>query len=170
AEGQVKIHRLKEPAAVHRPYLGEISSYQPGSTPARPDLSNPAWWELGEVVQELGFTTDAEGKAKLNATLGVGVYRAMLETQDRFGRKVTSRLPLQVIQPSAAKLAIKIPHLVAGPKWSTQPGDEFMAVWGTGYDTGRAFIEVEHRGRFLQKFWTKPNQTQQQIRTAIDAS
>jgi hypothetical protein len=170
AEGQVKIHRLKEPAAVHRPYLGEISSYQPGSTPERPDLSNPAWWELGEVVQELGFTTDAEGKAKLNATLGVGVYRAMLETQDRFGRKVTARLPLQVIQPSAAKLAIKIPHLVAGPKWSTQPGDEFMAVWGTGYDTGRAFIEVEHRGRFLQKFWTKPNQTQQQIRQAIDES
>ncbi|HKX60335.1 MAG TPA: alpha-2-macroglobulin family protein, partial [Verrucomicrobiae bacterium] len=168
AEGRVRIYRLKEPPTVYRPHLGEISNYQPGPTPERPDLSDPTWWELGDVVQETGFTTDAEGKATLSATLGVGMYRAMLETQDRFGKKVTSRLPIQVIQPSTTKFAIKIPHLVAGPKWSTQPGEEFMAVWGTGYDTGRAYIEIEHRGRFLQKFWTKADQTQQQIRQGVD--
>ena len=91
----------------------------------------------------------------------------MLETQDRFGKKVTGRLPLQVLQPDATKLAIKIPQLLAAPDWELQPGQEFMALWGTGYETGRAFVEIEHRHEIVQRYWTKPAQTQQQIKRAV---
>ena len=107
------------------------------------------------MVLEKGFTTDAEGSAKLEFKLGPGVYRAMLETQDRFGKRVTARLPVRVLRPDDTKLAIKIPHLLAAPKWSFEPGEELMAVWGTGYDAGRAFIEFEHRNRLLRhvSFW-----------------
>ena len=31
-----------------------------------------------------------------------------------------------------------------------------MALWGTGYDTGRAFVEIEHRDKMIQRFWTEP--------------
>ena len=91
----------------------------------------------------------------------------MLETQDRFGKHVTGKLPLQVVKPDNAKLAIKIPNLVAAPKWEAQPGDEFMALWGTGYDAGRAFVEIEHRNKIIQSFWTQPGRTQQQIKLAV---
>src|SRR5207247_7761413 len=82
-------------------------------------------------------------------------------------KKVTARLPIQVLKPSAAKLALKIPHLVAAPEWSVEPGQEFKALWGTGYDSGRAFIEIEHRHNLVRRFWTQPGQTQQQIKQAV---
>jgi hypothetical protein len=167
AEGSVKIYRLKQPDKVHRPYMGEISDYRPGPTPENPDLSDPNWWELGEVVFERGFTTDTNGYVKPSSKLDVGVYRAMLETQDRFGKKVTARQQIRVLKPDDTKLAIRIPHLLDAPKWSLEPGDEFTALWGTGYDEGRAFVEIEHRHKMIQRFWTKPGQTQQQIKQAV---
>src|SRR5437879_13903251 len=98
-----------------------------------------------------GITTDSEVKSTIPFNLGAGVYRAMLETHDRFGKKVTARLPVQVLKPSETKLAIKVPHLLAASDWSVEPGKEFTALWGTGYEAGRAFIETEHRRRMLQR-------------------
>lgn len=167
AEGALKVYRLKGPATVQRPPL--LHHYHWGGEPPRePDLSNPNNWELGEVVFERGITTDAEGKAKAETKLPVGAYRAVFETQDRFGKKVTGFVPIQVLNPNANKLAIKVPNVVAAPKWSLEPGEEFVALWGTGYDRGRAFIEIEHRHRMLRRFWTDPANTQVQVRQAID--
>ncbi len=171
AEGSLKIYRLQEPARVERPPLNGLQPYgrRGGKTANQPaeDLSNPNSWPLGEVVEEKGFTTDATGELKLQIKLSVGVYRAMLETQDRFGKKVTARLPIQVLKPDDTKLALKIPHLLASPDWSVEPGQEFMALWGTGYEAGRAFVEIEHRDKMIQRYWTKPGQTQQQIKQAV---
>jgi hypothetical protein len=38
----------------------------------------------------------------------VGAYRAVIETQDRFGKGHRQILPLQVLDPQATSLAIKI--------------------------------------------------------------
>src|SRR5262249_24491265 len=134
AEGSVKIYRLKEPAQVQRSLLSSVYYYRWGgeAQEAKPDFSNLNNWELADVAGEKSFTSEAEGNAKLEFRLSVGVYRAMLETQDRFGKKVTARLPIQVLKPSDTRLAIKIPHLLAAPKWSLEPGEEFLALWGTG--------------------------------------
>ncbi|MBI3418239.1 MAG: hypothetical protein HY043_23360, partial [Verrucomicrobia bacterium] len=169
AEGSVKIYRLKEPARVQRAPLNEgywRGDVEAGDKPEA-DLSNPNNWELGEVATEKNFATDAKGESVLSFPLGVGTYRAMLETKDRFGKKVTARLPIQVLDPGVNKLAIKIPHLLAAPEWSREPGQDFVALWGTGYDTGRAFIEIEHRGKMIQRFWTKPGDTLVQIKQAV---
>src|ERR1043166_6398962 len=182
AEGNVKIYELKAPVQVHRPRLsgGEYWPYQRRfagrndyedeneDDPSRgKDLSNPNNWPLGKVVAESGFTTDTNGAAKLSFKLATGAYRAVLETTDRFGKKVTGKLPLQVLKPADTKLAIKMPHLVAAPDWEAQPGQEFLALWGTGYEEGRAFIEIEPRHKMVQRFWTTPGQTQQQIKLAV---
>jgi uncharacterized protein YfaS (alpha-2-macroglobulin family) len=168
AEGLVKVNRLKEPAQVQRAALGGGYNRWGGEASGpKPDLSNPNQWELADVAAEKGFTTDAEGNAKLEFKLAPGVYRAMLETQDLFGKRVTARLPLQVLKPDDTKLAIKIPRLLAAPKWSLEPGEELTALWGTGYDAGRAFIEFEHRNQMVERYWTKPGQTQQQIKRAV---
>ena len=174
AEGSLKIYRLKEPAKVERASLGDRHHYpmpmgkNAANFKPEPDASQPNSWELGPVAATHGFTTDKDGKASFSAKLPVGVYRAMLETQDRFGKKVTAQLPVQVIDPKAAKLAIKIPNLVAAPKWSVEPGEEFMALWGSGYGTARAFVEVEHRHKILQSYWTEQGLTQFSIKQAVN--
>src|SRR5439155_1009173 len=167
AEGVLKVHRLKQPDGVHRPYMGEISSYRPGPTPEKPDLSDPNWWELGDVVAERGFTTDTNGSARVSLKLELGIYRALLESQDRFGKKTTARAQIRVVKPDDTKLPIRIPHWLDAPKWSLEPGEEFMALWGTGYPEGRAFVEIEHRHRLIQRFWTRAGQTQQQIKQSV---
>ena len=169
AEGSLKVYSLKPPATVQRPPLLEVYyGYGHGQTPTpKPDLSNPNNWELGEVQIEQGFTTDAEGKKVVNLKLPAGVYRVQLETQDRYGKAVTARLPLQVVDPEATRLAVKIPHLLTARDWTVEPGQEFFALWGTGYDTGRAFVEIEQRQKIVERYWTQPGQTQQPIKRRI---
>ena len=78
------------------------------------------------------------------------------------------KLQIRVLKPDDTKLTLKIPNLFAAPKWKLEPGEEFMALWGTGYDSGRAFVEVEHRGKKLQSFWTDAAKTQVKLKQAID--
>jgi hypothetical protein len=167
AEGSLKIYSLKQPEKVERaPLAGRPHFPMPRRSRAAdapeppPDLSNPNSWPLGEVVAERGFTTDAAGNASYTFDLKAGAYRAVLETQDRFGKKVTAELPLRVLDPDAEKLVIKVPHVVDAPSWSVEPGDEFTALWGSGYDTARAYVEIEHRGKLLQRYWTDAERTQ----------
>jgi hypothetical protein len=51
-----------------------------------------------------------------------------------------------------------------------EPGKEFVALWGTGYDTGRACLEIEREHRILERIWTEPGRTQQTLRRLVDES
>ena len=50
---------------------------------------------------------------------------------------------------------------------TVEPGEEFLAVWGTGYEIGRAYVELEHRGKVFQSYWTAANQTQATIKANV---
>ncbi len=120
------------------------------------------------MVHEAKFETDASGTVKISAKLKAGIYRVQLESKDRFGQAVSAMLPLQVIDPDADELNVKIPNLVAAAKWSLKPGEEFLAIWGSGYDRARAYVEIEQRGKLLQSFWTPANQTQTAIKQKVE--
>ena len=175
AEGTLKVYALKQPKQVERAKLVNPRNvipfrrglFAPEFKP-EPDVSNVNSWELGEVIAEKGFTTDNSGQSTFAFGLKEGAYRVVVETQDRFGKKVTARAPIQVLNPKAGKLAIKVPHLLKAPKWTVQPGEEFSALWGSGYGQARAFIEVEHRRRILQSFWTERGLTQFQLKQAVN--
>jgi uncharacterized protein YfaS (alpha-2-macroglobulin family) len=72
-------------------------------------------------------------------------------------------LPVQVVDIKAGRFAVKIPNHVAAPKWNIEPGETFLMLWGTGYDQGRAYIEIEHRGKVVKAFWTAPEKTQEVV-------
>jgi len=176
AEGTIKLYALKPPAKVERAALGgnryaimpqRMGVFAPEFKP-EPDASNVNSWELGKVIAEKGFTTDDSGQVSFNFPLKEGAYRVMLETQDRFGKKVTARAPIQVLNPKAGKLGIRVPHLLKAPTWTAQPGDEFMALWGSGYGEARAFIEIEHRRKVLKSFWTEKGLTQFAVKQAVN--
>lgn len=167
AEGVLRVHRLKEPPAVVRPRAGEVSHYRPGSRDPRPDLSDPNHWEPGEVAVEQTFKTDGASVTMNTFTLPRGLYRIVLEMRDRAGQLATARLPLRVLDPAAGTLGLKVPQVLAAERWRVEPGAEFTALWGTGYEAGRAFIEIERDGRMLARFWTEPGRTQQLLRHAV---
>ncbi|MFO0852066.1 MAG: MG2 domain-containing protein [Gemmataceae bacterium] len=173
ATGTVTVFKLIQPDTVRRPdLLGHdrpIPLPRRGGRPGQPtpDASNPKTWEPGEAVAKLPFTTDASGTVTLAAPLPAGAYRAVLETADRFGKAVSGRRQLTVIDPAAVAFPIRQPHFLAAPKWSCEPGETLFAVWGTGYPAGRAFVEVEHRGKLLQAYWSAPGLTQVQIKQPV---
>ncbi|HEX3720753.1 MAG TPA: MG2 domain-containing protein [Verrucomicrobiae bacterium] len=157
AQGGIKIYALQSPENIQRPPLNS-------GPPAAGD------WPQGNLVAQKPFSTGTNGKTQVEFTLPIGVYQAVLETKDRFGKTVTAKLPVRVIDPSAASLGLKIPSLLAAPQWEAQPGDQFMALWGTGYAQGRACVEIEHRDKIIRRYWTKPGRTQEQIYVAVDES
>jgi uncharacterized protein YfaS (alpha-2-macroglobulin family) len=163
ASGNVTVYRLQAPDRVHRPRLSSVHWPPRQAKDDDSDLSDPNQWPLGEVVQRDGFQTDAKGTAKFEVKLAAGEYRAVLETKDRNGRAVTALLPIRVIDPASTTFPIRVPHHFDAADWTLEPGESLEAVWGTGYEAGRAFVEIEHRERIVKRFWTEAGRTQQSI-------
>ncbi|MBN9522433.1 hypothetical protein J0H58_28590 [bacterium] len=162
ATGTVKVYKLKTP---ERPVRGELDGgFRPypvaaGKEPP-PDPSRPVSWALGEVAHVAEFKTDGKGKAEAEAKLPAGVYRVVVETKDAFGKTVTGKAQLLVLAPAADAMAVPLTNVVSSPKWTVEPGELFTLFWGSGYESGRAFVEVEHRGKTLHAFWTDAKKTQ----------
>lgn len=174
AEGTLKIYRLRQPKVVERPTLSGHPAVpfraRGGVAAPRPDPGNILSWPEGPVAAEHAFSTDADGNATFSVKLDAGPYRAVLETNDRFGKPVSARLPMEVLDPDAKKMMLRVPFKVAAPRWTLEPGQEFMALWGSGYDQARAFVEIEHRRKIVNSFWTDSAITQLQIKQAVDES
>ncbi|PTX95603.1 alpha-2-macroglobulin family protein [Opitutus sp. ER46] len=168
ARGTVRLRALKQPDHVQRAALNASRPWfrfgpeEPPFDPMKPDS-----WAAGEVMQELPFATDAKGKVELTAKLPAGIYRADLETKDRFEQPVTGRHTVEVIDPESSRYGVKQPDFLAAPTWSVEPGQTFTAIWGTGYDTGRAFVELECAGKLLRSYWTTAGRTQQKIELPV---
>ena len=132
-----------------------VTAAEAGESEPDKDLSNPNNWPLGKVVAEKGFTTDTNGVAKLSFKLAAGAYRAVLETQDRFGKKVTGKLPLQVLQPEAAKLAIRIPQLLAAPDGSCSRARSSWRCGARAMRLGGRSSRSSSGSKMVQRYWTK---------------
>ena len=156
AAGTIIIHRLQQPDRVHR---GGLQRTRDG----QPDLSSPNNWQLAEAVADKPFQTDASGNTTVEFKLAPGHYRAVLATADRFGKPVSALLPITVLDPEADHCQLLVPSQVAAPRWQFEPGEEFRALWSTGYDEGRAFLEIAHRRKTIHSLWTDPGRTQQAI-------
>jgi uncharacterized protein YfaS (alpha-2-macroglobulin family) len=154
AQGTVRVYALKQPDKVIRAAI-------PASN--EPDASDPDTWETAELLSEQTFETDALGQTTIPVSLGAGIYRAVLATQDRFGKPVAAQYTIQVVDPQATHFGVRIANHLASPSWSVQPGETFTALWGTGYDKGRAYVELECRGQVLRAWWTDPGRTQEEI-------
>ncbi len=160
AEGSFQVYALQQPLAVERAPLQRERNWWWGADEPQPDPTNPDSWALGAVVVEQRFATDATGHTKIAVPLKAGLYRAVVETKDRFGKAVTARETFEVIDPVATRYGVKVPNHFAAPQWQVEPGEKFQAFWGTGYLSGRAFVEVECNGQVLQRYWTKGERTQ----------
>ncbi|MCF7730995.1 MAG: hypothetical protein K9N23_04880 [Akkermansiaceae bacterium] len=168
AKGTVTVHRLVQPAAVLRTKLGSAwGRYHGDAAKPEKDPADPNSWELGEVVQQSDFATNDKGKGELEVKLEPGEYRAVLATTDAAGKKVTALLPLRVVDPEAKAFPVRITNHFAAKTTTVLPGEEFIALWGTGYPDGQMWFEVEHRGKLVKSGWSGGTKTQEILRFPV---
>ncbi|WP_231615509.1 alpha-2-macroglobulin family protein [Novipirellula artificiosorum] len=168
AVGIVSIYSLKQPLEVIRKSIGQ--DWYRARISDDEASEDPSGWELGDRVLEQPFETDGAGNAKLSVEMEPGIYRAKLVTRDRDGKEVTALLPIQVVDVEADRFNTKVPELFRVQEDSLEPGETMRAVWGSGYDSARTFVEIEHRGKLLQSYWTDPGKTQVMIEQPVEES
>ncbi|MDQ8197290.1 alpha-2-macroglobulin family protein [Pelagicoccus enzymogenes] len=172
AKVQLKVYRLQQPESVIREQLAD-HRYRPWriqATEPEFDPSNPDTWEIGKTVSRKQIRIDESGNETYSVKLPAGPYRVELESKDRFGNKINARHTFTVQDPQAAALATKVPNFLGAPSFTLEPGESLDALWGSGYEKGRAFIEIEQSGKTLQSFWTDGEETQERIQFPITES
>ena len=167
AKGTVEIYALKQPKepVPKMLYQGYYRYYRRNSR--KSDPSNWQSWQDGKKVKTLSFATAKTGMTTLNTKLPAGPYRARLKSKDRYGKEVVAFLPFLIVDPRASKFAVKVPNQLSFKSTSVEVGGTLEALWGTGYQSGRAFVEIEHRGKLIKRMWTKPGKTQYFLRMPI---
>lgn len=166
-EGTVTVFELQQPAQAVRPRMEGHLHPIVGSRGSPDDPSRPDSWPTGNKILEQAFSSDQTGKAENQVRLAVGAYRAVWVSRDRGGNRLQSEASFLVVDPSQTRFPIKIPQYIGAPSWTLEPGETLAAIWGTGYSEGRAFIEIEYRGKPLRRFWTPPGTTQLTVSQAI---
>jgi hypothetical protein len=126
-------------------------------------------WEAGETVFTQQVTTDpATGKVVATASLPPGIYRAeFVIPAAGDAPPVKARHTIEVLDPKATRFTVKRPLVLVAEKHVAEPGREFRALVGTGYDRGRALVEVSRAGKTLSRFWTEPGRTQWPIAVKV---
>lgn len=178
AKVKVDVYSLKKPDAIGRKPIDNATVWDridldAGQLDGQQDevrADEPNSWPTDQVIKTVELTTDEAGDASFEVELGAGNFRAVLSAVDSAGNDVKAILPLQVIDPDAEKCEIALANVFALEKKSYAPGETFRAVWGSGYDSAAALVEITHRGKTLQRFWTPKNRTQVEITQDIDES
>ncbi len=175
AAGTLTVRKLVQPDKVPRGSL-----FSPGGEPPRPrrggkgrpavgkpapaplDPADVETWAAGEAVFTEKVATDAAtGKVVVTAKLSPGIYRAEFEMPAAGDTPaVKARRTIEVLAPSSTRYGVKRPLTLVAERLVAQPGSEFRALVGTGYDTGRALVEVSQAGKTLSRSWTELGKTQ----------
>ncbi len=157
--GTITVFNLEQP---QRPVRPSLLGPPMGEAENRVDESNWKTWPEDGVVAYCKFNT-FEGAYQASFSLQPGVYRVIATTHDRYGEEVESMLPIMVIDPSASSFNVPIPNIVKVKSTTLEVGDTLEAIWGTGYQEGYAFVEIEHRGQIVESYWTDAQTTQKQV-------
>ena len=164
-KGRIEIYKLKEP---QKPVPAKIWSYNywdygvnyEDTTEQEEFSSNWMTWPKGEMIYETGFATELSDPETLDIKLAAGLYKVECVAKDKFGKEVRAFLPLKILPDwNAEKLGIKIPSIVETNSSTIEVGRDLQVLWGTGYDTGRCFVEIEHDGAIIKRYWTDQGRT-----------
>ena len=176
AEGSVKIYELQPPEKVHRRAAGRRTVALLADAVRRcdspdeaPDLSNPNNWPLGKVVAENAASPRTRtARRSCRSRWRRGRIGRCWRRRIVLARQVTGKLPLQVLQAGRREAGDQDSAIC----WPRRIGRRSRArnSWRCGArvtTTGRAFVEIEQRQQIIQRYWTEPGRTQQQIKLAV---
>ncbi len=161
-EGTLRFHRVIQPPRPQRT-LGASSWFSSGLDWAHGTGIAPRRWKTGQLIKSIGLRTDASGTARTSLSLPAGAYHAIFETRDPEGRLVRTKTAVIVIEPDAQHFPVTLPFFAASSHFEAHVGDTLTIAWGSGYETARAYVEIQHGRQVLRRFWTEPGRTQQRV-------
>ncbi len=161
-EGTLRFHRVIQPPRPQRT-RGASSWFSSGLDWAHGTGIDPRRWKTGQLIKSIGLRTDASGTARTSLSLPAGIYHAIFETRDPEGRLVRTKTAVIVIEPDAQRFPVTLPFFAASSHFEAHVGDTLTIAWGSGYETARAYVEIQHGRQVLRRFWTEPGRTQQQV-------
>ena len=139
--------------------------------PENPDAAKTAAPARGEKIFAAEAKTAPSESAAVPAaeipagTLAPGRFRAVFRAVDDFGQSVFAERDFSVLDPAAEKCPIAAPFLLAdsGARGAIKVGETARFVWGSGFASARAFVEIFIGKERVGAFWTDPARTQQEI-------
>ncbi|KPJ72676.1 hypothetical protein AMJ52_05605, partial [candidate division TA06 bacterium DG_78] len=161
----LQVYRLKEPSEPIPEKFWEYDLHpfkeQSDEDAGEKFSSNWLTWPRDTLVYETSLTTTDNNPRIVTLKLPTGLYKLECSGQDNFGREVRALLPLMVLPDWNDKIFnIKLASLVRVNSNTVEVGKELEVLWGTGYETGRCFIEIEHDNKIIKRYWTKQHETQ----------
>lgn len=97
-----------------------------------------------------------------------GSFIAVVSGKDAFAKPFSAECSFEKLDPSATCCPVKLPFILqATNAASVAVGETFSVLWGSGYGTAHARVEIFKNGEFLNAFWTEPTHTQQEIKIPV---
>jgi uncharacterized protein YfaS (alpha-2-macroglobulin family) len=162
SKGSVKLVALKQPAKPER------KSYYSFNLDPEEQKFDPRTWAEGEVVATKKFESSELGRATCSFDgLKEGVYRVVAETEDKYRRVIRAESNITVVNPDAKSFSIMLPFYAKSKQTTAKPGDTFELTWGTGYENAKVLVEVEHRFKQLQYYWSSGKTNKETVRVPV---
>ncbi|MBP7866677.1 MAG: hypothetical protein KA419_12095 [Acidobacteria bacterium] len=165
AEGTVTVYALKQPEKPVRAPLGSPWSWMP----AGDGTGSSVWqrWPQGNQAEQAPFFVK-DKPVEVSLALPPGLYRAEVVSRDAYGKEVKALLPLQVLPAwDGEKFGLKLPSVAVARDAAVPVGGTADVLWGTGYDSGRCVVEVEHDGKVRERHWSRPGTTQHRVKVPV---
>ncbi|MCL2104075.1 MAG: MG2 domain-containing protein, partial [Kiritimatiellaeota bacterium] len=151
--GNAVVHTLRQPERPSR-------NAQEAQWKGYDESLSPMGWETKEAIQNVPFTTDGTGVAKLPLRLPAGCYRIEATAQDKQGNPVTDKAILMVVDPASKTYPVKIPFILLPQQYECKVGETFRALWGSGYPQAYGTLEIWADGKVLKRVLPRPDETQ----------
>ena len=134
ASGKIHLYSIKQPKQVARKtMLSPGHRRHADDKPDAIDPANPLSWPTDEEIQTIDFETNVGGDASIEVgRLPSGIYRAVLETKDRFGKAVSAKHQFTILDPDSSRTKLKLPDLLVVKNSTVEPGGRLscsMGIW-----------------------------------------
>lgn len=137
----------------------------PGTTPRK----------RGQKLFEKDIVTDSK-KAEMQIRIpegtlpASGAFIAVISGKDAFARPFESEVDFARIGGNDTHYAVKLPLVLcktANQQQQVELGETFSFIWGSGYESARARIELSKNGKTLKTFWTQKGNTQETVEIPV---
>ena len=158
SKGTLIFYRLKQPSKPVlldfinvRDYSNRLLEYEEGFD------SN---WKRWPVERKSTSITYDEVQKQVTLKLKNGLYKVEAVSKDSRGSEVKSYLFFKVLPShSKRKFPVKLPSYSVASADSANVGDTVHFFWGTGFESGRALIEIVYANELRENYWTDPERT-----------
>ncbi len=163
ADATLKIFRLKEPLEPIRNPFGKDKYLYNSKMNTDKEIFTSDWitWPREKPVREIKITTKKSNPESIAIKLPTGLYHIECLSKDKYGKDVKALLPVMVLPGwKERRFNIKLPSISRTNNNTVEVGNVLKILWGTGYDKGRCFVEIEYDKRIIKRYWTDKFVTQ----------